>query len=393
MNLLHPMIGIRRPHRNHLGELLMNPISSLERLAGLLTAFVLTTALGLSTAGAQTTHPLDGNARFQIGNGLPIPITLQPAPNGPVEAIDGATLAMTSPQGAITIKPSMFTHAGTPKNQPVFFANPQVFQVATSIPINFPRPGSTAVIAPSGRTGADVVTFCPGDVVTASNNPMCPGPSTGVISGLMRYTRTGGELGGTAVGVFGGQANIALRVTSGAPCAYATGVNPACKAIFALATPAGTGVWGANFGAVAPSPGGIPSPGKFYATIGGLGTILGVTATGLGPGLPNPATSYGGPWTAGTLTVSITDNAGASTEVFVLSGMDTRDPITGQGTINLVSGTVSDRSLSAPNANRGWLNLEIKPPFGVVPAMTTPVLAAAIGLIALVGAYFVRKRF
>jgi hypothetical protein len=372
----------------------MNPISSLARLVALSAAFVLTAALWSSTAGAQTAHPLDGNARFQIGNGLPIPITLQPAPNGPVLAIDGATIGMTAPQGAITIKPSQFTHAGTPKNQPVFFANPNVFQVNTSIPIQFPGDGS-AVFAPDGRTGADVVTFCPGDVVTASNNPMCPGPSTGVISGLMRYTRTGGELGGPARGKLQGAANVALRVTSGAPCAYAGGVNEACKAIFALATPQATGAQGATFGVVVSTAGGAPpSPsGKFYVTIGPIGSILGITNTGLGAGLPNPATSYGGPWTAGTLTVSITDNAGASTEVFVLSGMDTRDPITGQGFVNLVSGSVSDRSLSAPNANRGWLNLEISPPFGVVPAMTTPGLAAAIGLIALVGAYFVRKRF
>jgi hypothetical protein len=273
----------------------------------------------------------------------------------------------------------------------VFFANPQVFQVNTSIPIVFPQ--SAMTLSPSGRTGPDTVTFCPGDTVVDSpaGNPACGGPSTGTISGLMRYTRTAGDLGGVGRGLLGGAADVALRVTSGAPCAYAAGANPACKAIFALATPAGTGAQGASFGVVVGTAGGTPDPGKFYVTLGPLGTILGITATGLGPGLPNPATSYGGPWTEGKLTVSVTDNTGASTEIFVLSGSSARAG-TGQGTLSLVSGSVSDRSLSAPNANRGWLNLVIKPPFGVVPAMSTPGIAAAIGLIALVGAYFVRKR-
>ena len=78
--------------------------------------------------------------------------------------------------------------------------------------------------------------------------------------------------------------------------------------------------------------------------------------------------------------------------LFTLTGSDNRNVATGQGSVSLVSGSVSDRALSAPNANRGWLNMSIKPPFGVVPAMTTPGLAAAIGLLALAGAYFVRKR-
>jgi hypothetical protein len=390
-----PMRLVRRPLSG--GGLLMTPVSLAGRPAGLLTAFVLIASLGSATAGAQTTHPLDGNVRFQIGNDQPIPITWAARrPHGAVHAIPGATVAMTSPNGAVTLKPGQLTHARTPNWLFGLALDPNfaVFQLGTSLAVSFPAAvEGTVSFAPAGRAGADVVTFCPGDVVTPAGNPMCSDPSEGIISGLMRYTRTGAEIGGPARGSFSGTANVAFRLSGGPLCAYASGANPSCKAIFALTTPPPTGAWGGSFGVFVSTLRDAPSPGRFYVTLGPVGTILGITPTPyLGLGLPNLLTSYGGPWTAGKLTLSVTDNTGASTEVFVLSGMDTRDPITGQGSVSLVSGSVSDRSLWAPTANRGWLNLIIKPPFGVVPAMTTPGLGAVIGLIALVGAYFVRKR-
>jgi hypothetical protein len=368
-------------------------MSSAGRSRGLFAACLLTVALGSSAAGAQTTHPLDGNMRFQIGKGLPTPITFQPRPDGAIEAVDGAIVSMATANGPITLKPSQLTNPGTPRVIAPFFGGGNLFQVNTSIAIQFPRPGGTAVFAPNGRTGADLVTFCPGQVVTPAGNPACGGPDEGTINGLMRYTRTAGQIGGPAQAARQGAANIALRASSGAPCAYDEGANPACRAIFALATPAATGAQGGAFGFFFQTSPGAPSPGLFHVTAGPLGSILGITPTGLDAGFPNPVTSYGGPWTAGKLTLSVTANLGASTEVVVLSGMDTRDPATGQGSVSLVSGSVSFRSLSSQNANRGWLNLIIEPPFGVVPAMTTPGLAATIGLIALVGTYFLRKRF
>ncbi len=81
-----------------------------------------------------------------------------------------------------------------------------------------------------------------------------------------------------------------------------------------------------------------------------------------------------------------------SPEIFVISGFDNRTATNHVGSISLVAGAVSDRVLSGPNVNRGWLNLVVKQPFGLVPAMTAPGLAAAIGLLALVRAYFVRRR-
>ena len=52
------------------------------RLAGLLVAFIL--VAGAWSAAQARIHSLSGNARFQIGNGLPLPIGVTPVPNGKV---------------------------------------------------------------------------------------------------------------------------------------------------------------------------------------------------------------------------------------------------------------------------------------------------------------------
>jgi IPTL-CTERM motif len=104
--------------------------------------------------------------------------------------------------------------------------------------------------------------------------------------------------------------------------------------------------------------GNAPANGVFQIRVAANGVITYITPTGLGaPGIPNPATSVGGPWTTGMLTVSVTQNAGSTNEVFVLSGSDAR--VNGLGSISLVSGAISNRTLTAPNANRGWLNITV----------------------------------
>ncbi len=76
------------------------------------------------------------------------------------------------------------------------------------------------------------------------------------------------------------------------------------------------------------------------------------------------------------LTVSVTANTGPSPEVFFLTGSDNR--VDGIGNISLVAGGVSERTLTGPTANRGWLN------FRVVPEPTRMLmLAAGLALLAL----------
>jgi hypothetical protein len=188
----------------------------------------------------------------------------------------------------------------------------------------------------------------------------------------------------------GGTANVALRVAASAPCAYAGGANPACQAIFAPATPPAMFGAGNAFGFSTQAAGAAPSPGRYYVTVNPLGTIVGITATGLGPGLPNPATSWGGPWTTGMLTVS--QPASVPPGIFVLSGTDARVPPLGTGSISLVSGAISVRGLSGPNANRGWLNLSVGPVLSHVPVMPVAAMIALIAAIAVSGAFFLRWR-
>ena len=51
-------------------------------LTGMLVAgLILSLGWATSAFGASNRYSLTGNSRTQIGNGLPLPITLQPAPN------------------------------------------------------------------------------------------------------------------------------------------------------------------------------------------------------------------------------------------------------------------------------------------------------------------------
>lgn len=348
---------------------------SILGLACLLVAVLAT------SAEAQRSYPLTGNARFQIGDGLPIPIGFTAPPDGKVGAIAGARVTQTvglDPK-QITLRAAQLNHPGGDINLPVFAFNSKVFQVKTNIIINFPAPnggpgglGSGSTFRAGGRTGQAVVTFCPGQAVTATGNPGCssasasggPGTPQHPVAGFMKYTATGAQFGGAMRGNGGGTADVAIpaAVPSPAlPCDHAlpTGPNGApCRIIFALATPAGTGVVGGPFGAAVTSAGAPPpAPGGLRnGKVGGGGTVLSVTSPGIGAGIANPATSFGGPWTTGNLTVSQSAAVG-SPEVFVISGTDNR--VNGIGTISLVAGGLSARTLTGPNANRGWLNLTV----------------------------------
>ncbi|MGH0030251.1 MAG: hypothetical protein ACQGVC_10700 [Myxococcota bacterium] len=370
------------------------------RLAALLVATVATAAFWASAAQS-VVHTLGGNARYQIGNGLPIPITGAAAPNGRVLPAGAMTVMQTAAKPGpkkLTLAPGAMTAPGNFIVIPVFLANSKVFQVATAIPIQFPASmgpaAGSAVFSAGGRTGGMTETYCPG---SGAVPPFaCASPAAGTINGLMRYTATKNQFGGPARANAGGSADVAVKGGSPAPCTAGVGgsVNPACVAAMALATPSPTGAQGAPFGVVIGTAGSAPSPGVIFITVTAAGAI---TGTGgftpmSSPGLPNPATSYGAPWTTGMLTVSVTANAGPTPEIFIMSGSDAR-AVNGRGALSLVSGSVSARTLTGPNANRGWLNLQIGPPVGAhVPVMPIAGLAAFGALAALTGGVALRKR-
>jgi len=353
------------------------------RRAALLLAFVLAAGV-VSTTAQAAVYPVSGNARFQIGNGIPLPIGFTPPPNGKIGAKAGAVVLQTPGPDPkqMTIPPGQLSAPRTPVVHGVFLLGPPL-QVQTSIGFSFPGPGLGGVFKVGGRTGAATVTFCAGQVVTPTGNPACTGPGApgNVVNGLMRYTKTAAQFGGPAQNAVSGTANIAI-FTATAPC---TG----CLAVFAQVNPAPASAKGAPFGFFNVLPASTPSPsGLAIVNANANGTIAAVISPSLGPGIPDSGTSFGGPWTTGMLTVSVTANLGPSPEIFIFSGMDSR--VSGVGNISLVSGAIGTRSLSGPNAHRGWLNLTVGAP--AVPAVSPPGLAAAVGLLLLSSVYALRRR-
>ena len=320
----------------------------------LLAVAVLITAVSASASCVGATCPLGGNMRFQYGNGLPIPLTFIPAPDGKVAAVTSATVMVgTGAVPSLMLAPGqLFAPAAAPAFVlPVFLANTNVFQQQTAISASFPRVGAT--FKAGGRTGPEIASFCPG--VNTATLFTCTATFGGSIPGRMRYTKTANQFGGPAQMRFGGSANIALRGAAPAPC---TG-PPSCVAVFARNTPPPTGAAGGPFGFVNSIALPASGVGTFFATVSANGFILGAP-TKIGPGLDNPVASFGGPWTTGMITVSQPSAIGPGPEVFMLSGSDGR--ISGAGIISLVAGSLTQRTLLGPNANPAWLNLNVPEP-------------------------------
>jgi len=201
-----------------------------------------------------------------------------------------------------------------------------------------------------------------------------PGGGAGkTAKGLLRYTKTKNQFGGPNVGtnpIVGGKAIVAFNRAFVPGCPGISG----CFAGFNFAYGVTPGAIGAKFGVVGASTPTGPVPGTFPVDVTANGAITMIfTSLGTGSGITNVATSFAGPWTTGMLTVSVTNALGMA-EIFVRTGMDSR--VSGVGGIQLISGAVSDRTISGPNANRGWITLLIPEP--------SATLGAAGALLALV---------
>jgi len=359
------------------------------RLTVLLVAILWAT----SAAAQFRNHPISGNFRFQIGNGLPIPITLIPPPNGGIVGTPNATIKQGTVGKTIVIASPIATAPLSARTIGVFQANNNVFQVRTSIGFNLITTGPNAARegwwAPGGRTGPATVTWCPGSPLpTAAVGTRCTaGPTGRQVPGQMRYVSTGNQFGGVSQGTLsGGTVGVAakgaivhLRATGTAPCHNVT--NGPCQAAVNYVSVNAKGAQGGPFGTTVTTPGFAPNPGVFGIGANGNGTVTTILTTFPVPGVTNRPTSYGGPWTTGMLTVSAVSTAGMGTEIFTRTGSDNRTSALGAGTISLVSAAVSNRTLSKPNANRGWANLTIGAPVPEPAAM-----AATAGMLVMLGA-------
>lgn len=344
-----------------------------------------------ATAQAQLTgtYPVTGGGgQLAVGNGLQLPIQfVTPPPAGTmfppllVPVAGGATVMQTGAADPLTIMaaPGVLAKAASMATIGVFLANPGVLQVATSLNFTWPLGGAT--LAPGGRTGLPV-TVVPG---AAGNS--------------LTYTATGAKFGGPgAFKLTAGPGSVGGAVP-GSPVSVfiGFGIPPGIVTMAALApafpslgmtTVGGAPITGPApglpLGAVITTPGATPTPGMATfaaAAVTPMGFIM-PSASGIAvaapAGINNAATSTGGPWTTGMLTIAA-PGAVPPEGPFVLSGMDTR--LSGVGNISLVSGAMSLRT-TGPNANRGWLSLTLPEPTAMVGAGAA--LAALLGCHALV---------
>ena len=349
-------------------------------------AFANSASAQCSTATCSITGGPGQGASIQIGGGLPIPApVVNPSPPplfiGTQMAQPGPTpvSGVGSTFGDIVLPPAIFKFAPNFQNVPVFLDNSRVFQVATDFGATFPS--AQATLRAGGRTGPQDVQWCPHlPLPTMSYNPACTGPMSGgaFTNGIMRYSGTAEQFGGPAPGrLTQGNADIGLVV------AFVAGCSPvgACQVGHAVANgvlpPEIGGAFGLPTGAGVSTPAGI-STGNIILPggLGAFGTILTVGPTFMFPPGYTPtnmASSWGGPWTTGMLQIEV--DALGGPETFTLTGSNNRTSM-GDGTISLVSGAVSDRTLSGPNANRGFMTFTVPEP-GMAAGAAAALLALA----------------
>lgn len=333
-----------------------------------------------TAAQAQTQHSLAAGSggQLQIGSGLPLPIQVFTGgtasgtagifppllvPHDPVPIITQQT------DGKITVPPNVLSKVATAiQQQPTFVTNVAVFQVNTAIDYRFPS--ATATFAPGG-------------------GPALPGSpyfGPGTAGGSMTYTQSG------ASNSFGGSAQFAINGNTALAAGGAIVGQPVTVYInFAKQFPASAATRAALVGAQASNawagvttafPGqqtpGVAAPnwsmaGSFASNGAVLGSVQCIPpACLLGSALVNNVLSdKGNPWTTGLITVAAPNAVGAP-ETFFLSGTDTRTDgggnQVGSGNISMVSGTMSNRTLSGPNSNRAWVSLTLPEPTAMAGA-------------------------
>jgi hypothetical protein len=433
--------------------------SSILAITWLLTTILAGTA---SAACVGSTCSLGGQLRAQAGDGLPIPISPNPAPDGDlrwgqpglVVVTPGATIMQQSPPASGTpgtaprslmLAPGALTYDAGLVSKGVVKSNINVLAVRTNLAVVQPHPGTTTMGAAAtgsafgsftlredGTTGRPIiVTWCaglPGPTLVA--NPACSAPDyffydsscflnpsfcEPLTNGLVRYVATRNQFSGQAQSRVSGTVQIFFNAGGLAlgdlPCVWGTTlntavspkVNPDCvvglsvKEIAETAGERQTYMGHNEWMIRRSSPPQSTANGVYTAHIDQNGTIVGyktgalqTVTTGGTAMLPMPfagqaTTSWVLPFTTGRVTLSVTQNAGAPTqsEIFVRSGGDQRTD-DGEGIITLVSGAVSARSISGPNADRRWLTLNVPEP--------SALIAFSAGFFGLLGCHALAKR-
>ena len=382
----------------------------LKRLAvGIAAAFLFST-LGLATgADAKRFSLIGGGSQAHIGNGLMVPIqaaagagttgtmfpNLRLAPNGrPVLSgtIAKPLIGPTSmgkqgyqrklqvPIGALG-KPAGKTTVG------VLFSNPTVFAVATNLAFKWP---TNPAVFSTGNAVATTTIANFGGTMTYSNalGARFGGPASAQVSS---GDPVGGDLYPTA------PVTVFLKINATTPaCTHNAfgGTDPLCLGGILFAKPTGTGAIGADPGMTVMTPGAaVVGKNLVVLKLGltPLGTVI-LAAKAATAVLPtNMANSQPGPNTTGQVVIANPAALGGP-ETFTLSGRDLRTA-GGNGTIQMVAGSVSSRMASGPNANRGWVRLVLGTfDADEVPSMSLVGMATTVALILLAFGYTMRRR-
>jgi hypothetical protein len=371
---------------------------------------LLSLALGLVAGAAQAIDYslVGGGGQTHVGNGLMIPIQsaatvgttrlvfpgdlpngrtlLIPVKPGPAPIVTGTVVKplqvvgtkqgyqrkLRVPAGVLS-KPAAQTTVG------IKFSNAALYAAATNL--NFTWPTAPAVFSTGQPLGAAVIN-AHGGSMTYSNT------LASRFGGAARFGITPGAPSGLLQGTASAPVTLYLKISAVTP--PCTSCQPiGVIAVFPTTAGGVLGVGGATpttvmtaGKALAPNVAFVPAMGAVP-----LGTIIGTPVlVGTGAVPTNMSTSQPGPWTTGKVVISMPPVG----EKFTLSGADLRTP-GGGGTIQLVSGALSARAASGPNANRGWVRLELEPVFGV-PSMSRLGLAATAGLLLLTAGYALRRR-
>jgi hypothetical protein len=354
-------------------------------------------ALGWAgSAQAQFALTADSAGQLQIGTGLPLPVgpagiflggmTPGDADNFPPMLINPNPTMMAIVQNQSTAKGgTMMIPANVLDNDvaaarppiAVFTTNPAVFQVRTTI--NYAWPLAAATFAPGdapGVPGTTVTVTGPGGNLTFPAQIKYSG-STKAFGGAARFAITAGPFAGT----FRVPPNPALVVPIASVWINFKGAFPASAAMTILiagaSNPLGYAAPGAPladlpattmFGPVAKGLG-------VGAVVGSMGTVIASVPFAAAVPSNMVTATEGFPWTTGFIT--LTQPLAGPAEVFYLEGTDNR--VAGNGNIQLVSGALSTRKLSGPNANRAWLDLNLVPE--PIAALGATAALALLGLV------------
>lgn len=389
---------------------------------------VLSLALALGgvagTAQALDFSLVGGGGQLHIGNGLALPIQqaataletgtnfpplgipVRPGPAPIITGTVGKPLLTTGGgkqgyQRRLHIPAGVLSKSGGQTTVGVKFSNVTLFAVGTNL--KYTWPASPATFSTGKAVGTTTVTGFGGKLIYSNSlGQRFGGPAN---FRLAAGAVPGGQFAAHAVTIY---AKITGAIDP--PCTHNAsffgGPDPGCISGLIVANPSGLAGQGGATNVTVMTAGGFGTPPNIVAQrLGAAPTyVSGTLLPGIAPPaqtkpyavrvasapLPsNMASSQGGPWTTGQIIIS-QPLANNGAEKFTLTGKDMRTA-RGGGTIQLVSGSVSDRAFTGENANRAWISLQLTAMEGV-PSMSWVGLTATAGLMLLTAGYMMRRR-